>query len=451
MIRSTKHSLEIAFSGHIKSRMFWEQTKAWTLGRPDTWALLLLFLLSGFLHLWRLHVPAEPIFDEVYFPVFAQDYLNGTPFFDAHPPLAKYLIAVGIRVFGYTPFGYRIVAALFGVGLILLMYQLARVIFGSRQIALTAGLLATLDGLLLTESRAGLINVFAVFFSLAAYLFFLQGADEHLDKPRWRFLLAAGACAGAAAAVKWVGIASLGVIWLMVLGGLLYRHWPKCNRQSAFASRFSRIGQIPISQAMLFLGVVPVLVYSLSFIPHLLQNSEFGFWELHKQMFGYHAHLQEGHRYASPWWSWPLVYRPVAYYWKVNETIKQALAIVNIGNPILWWLTLPAIFVTLWKAIVSPRFEAWFVLVAYAAHYLPFSLISRATFSYHYMGALPFAIMMLAWMLNSWWKQGGWRRELAALCVLIILACGLYFLPLWIGYPLPIGAYYQRMWFVRWI
>lgn len=451
MFRQTRHAVELGLPLRVDWPALAAKFRTWSLAHLDMFALLFLTGLSGALHFWRLHLPAEPVFDEVYFPVFARNYLDGTPFFDAHPPLGKYLIAIGIRFFGFTPLGYRAVDALFGIGLVLLVYRLSRALFRNRKIAFLAGVFAALDGLLLVESRAGLINIFAVCFALAAYDLFLRSTLQADNRPHRSSLFGAGVCAGAAAAVKWVGAASLGVLWVLVLAARLHHRFTGGRWTAALASRFDRIHAGSMAGYLLHLFLVPVLVYSVSFIPHLLQNPEFDFVELHRQMFGYHSHLQEGHHYASPWWSWPLVLRPVSYFWQVDAASGQATSILNIGNPVLWWLALPALVFALWQALRRRTFGLLFVLLAYAAHYFPFVLISRATFSYHYMGALPFAIIAVAQAMIDLWERGGWRRELAAISVLAILACAAYFLPLWLGLPLPAGAFYQRMWLQSWI
>ena len=84
-------------------------------------------------------------------------------------------------------------------------------------------------------------------------------------------------------------------------------------------------------------------------------------------------------------------------------------------------------------------------------HYLPFALISRAMFLYHFMAALPFTILLLALAVDRLWQAGGLRRELAAGAVAAIVLAGIYFMPLWVGMPIPLGAFYQRMWFTSWI
>jgi dolichyl-phosphate-mannose--protein O-mannosyl transferase len=60
--------------------------------------LLLLWLFAVSLRFWGLERFNTLVFDEIYYVKFADQYLTGTPFFDGHPPLSKYIIAVGIWV-----------------------------------------------------------------------------------------------------------------------------------------------------------------------------------------------------------------------------------------------------------------------------------------------------------------------------------------------------------------
>ncbi|MEN9247334.1 MAG: phospholipid carrier-dependent glycosyltransferase, partial [Gloeomargarita sp. GMQP_bins_69] len=110
-----------------------------------------------FADLDRLH---ELVFDEVYFAKFAYNYLHNVPFFDGHPPLGKYFIALGMWVAGgFHPWSYRWVNALVGSALPLLVGLLTYELSRHRWLALVAGYLVATDGLLLVESRYALINV----------------------------------------------------------------------------------------------------------------------------------------------------------------------------------------------------------------------------------------------------------------------------------------------------
>ncbi|MBF2098936.1 MAG: phospholipid carrier-dependent glycosyltransferase, partial [Gloeomargaritaceae cyanobacterium C42_A2020_066] len=96
----------------------------------------LIWGLSLAVRFWGLNRLDPLVFDEVYYAKFAQDYLTGTPFFDAHPPLGKYLIALGIRLGGFNPIGYRWLNALVGSLVPLVTGALAYRLSGRPRLAL---------------------------------------------------------------------------------------------------------------------------------------------------------------------------------------------------------------------------------------------------------------------------------------------------------------------------
>src|SRR3990172_10365852 len=135
-------------------------TKSVKILLDHTWIfILVLTVASLLLRLWHLGYIKDQIFDEVYFVTFAKNYLTHVEFFDIHPPLGKLIIATGIKIFGDTQFGWRIMPAIFGTLMIPLMY-----LSGKELINKTAGIFAAiilaLDGLFLVYSRSGLIDIF---------------------------------------------------------------------------------------------------------------------------------------------------------------------------------------------------------------------------------------------------------------------------------------------------
>ena len=66
--------------------------------------------------------------------------------------------------------------------------------------------------------------------------------------------------------------------------------------------------------------------------------------EWHRQTWLYHINLKADHIFYSPWWSWPLDFRPVVYYYAgqglgVDQSSGLTLVaeIFNLGNPLIWW------------------------------------------------------------------------------------------------------------------
>ena len=61
--------------------------------------------LGVWARLYRLGFPERILWDERYFPAMADKFLRGVYQFDLHPPLGKFIIAVGIAVLGNEPLG----------------------------------------------------------------------------------------------------------------------------------------------------------------------------------------------------------------------------------------------------------------------------------------------------------------------------------------------------------
>ncbi|MEO7804356.1 MAG: phospholipid carrier-dependent glycosyltransferase, partial [Actinomycetota bacterium] len=142
--------------------------------RPDTLALILVTAFGALIRFIRLTIPAGFVFDETYYAKDACLYLRlgqfvchteqATEQSYVHPPLGKWLIAIGIKIFGYNEFGWRVAAAVFGTATIALVYLLARKLFRDRWIATVAGLLVASDFLLIVQSRISMLDIFQTFF-----------------------------------------------------------------------------------------------------------------------------------------------------------------------------------------------------------------------------------------------------------------------------------------------
>lgn len=369
------------------------------------------------LRFWGLGRFDEFVFDEVYFAKFAHNYLQNIPFFDGHPPLGKYLIALGIYIAGgFHAWGYRWMNALVGSAIPLLTGLLAYELSRHRWLALVAGYLVATDGLLLVESRYALINVHLMALGLLGQWLVLR-------RQVW-----AGAFLGASAAVKWNGLA----YWF---GGLL-------------AAMKLRWRWVPL---VLGLFLLPLATYLLTWWPHLRQNPERDLLALHRDMLSAHTRIGSGpdvHPYCSAWWSWPLMLRPLSYYYQSHDgwvTHVQAM-----GNPVLWWLVLAAVLFSLPQ--LRRRDCPWtlqFALGNYLLQWLPWALIRRCVFLYHYLPALVFGCVVLAWGLVTLWQRG-YQRVTGALLALPAIALA-FWLPVYLGLPLTPTAWRWRFWLPSWI
>jgi dolichyl-phosphate-mannose-protein mannosyltransferase len=418
--------------------------------------------------------PSSPfVFDELYFANDARDDLNGRDYLDPEPPLAKLIIAAGIKLFGFNSFGWRVMSVLFGTALIPLMYLLARQLLPIRFFAIAAAFLTTFDGMIFVESRTAVIDIFPIAFILAAYLVFhLHLRADSLGRQRWTIVIT-GVVLGLGLASKWTALAAYGTI-AVLLAALLWLGRVHYDRRTA-------------GIALLSLGLLPAAVYLLSFIHYLtihhsldpfsqvpLSFAPFHFdpglaWQslvnFHRWTFNYHYTLKAPHPYYSPWFSWPALYRPVAYYYQaqglgVDRITGQNLVaeIFNLGNPIIWWISMAALVTCAVLAGWRRSYPAAFILVAFLAAWLPFSRVPRGLFLYHMLGGLPLMILAVALVL-TWVRpsrfRGPLRRLRGAPLVYAYLATVvvffIYFYPMWTGAPLPYSTWLNRMWLPSWI
>jgi len=96
----------------------------------------LLALIGLILRLTNLSTPRGLVFDELYYVDGARDFLahgvevtGAGPEFIAHPPLGKWLIAIGLKIFGNHEFGWRFATTLTGAYLIYLTARVAQKLF----------------------------------------------------------------------------------------------------------------------------------------------------------------------------------------------------------------------------------------------------------------------------------------------------------------------------------
>lgn len=469
-----------------------------------------IFLISAILRFWRLGQFNTLVFDEVYYAKFANNYLTGTQFFNAHPPLSQYIIAIGIWIGSHLPFGqditngltgsvrstfsYRWLSAFTGSFIPLLVSAIAYQLTHRRSYALIAAIFLAADGLFLVESRYALNNIYLILFGLLGQLYFLLALSDHISSPTASqltkggvrgSLILSGIFFGAAAAIKWNGLGFLLGIYLVwaAAWGIRFRRGNAGNVSTTFSQiPLQNLTQLNLLHIVWYLGIIPVLTYSLSWIPHLLMNPQPGFWQMQREILSFHQRIGSGadvHPYCSHWYSWLVMWRPVAYFYQTarstSETVpaypplpagtgKVIYDVHAIGNPALWWLSTAAILllilllcVRLFRKGIRQSFltpQTWIALYLvcnYVANFLPWTIVSRCTFLYHYIGASVFAQLGLAWLVARWLRSRQYvRRNAGITVILVILLAFVFWLPIYIGLPLSPEAYQLRMWFPSW-
>jgi dolichyl-phosphate-mannose--protein O-mannosyl transferase len=193
---------------------------------------------------------------------------------------------------------------------------------------------------------------------------------------------------------------------------------------------------------------VPMLVYLVSygawFGQHGLHLGRFA--ALQHDMAQYHATLTQGHLYQANPWGWLLLLRPTALYFTGGETIHHILA---VGNPALWWPSIPALAVVVVMAARPARWDARFVAAFALGQYVPWLGVSRLTFLYYMTPVVPFLALGLVMAIAAVPRPA--RTAVAAVATALVSLAAAFFLPLWIGYGVS-SAYWQRLMIFRsWI
>jgi dolichyl-phosphate-mannose--protein O-mannosyl transferase len=390
----------------------------------------------------RLHTPDKMVFDEIYYAKAAQQMLKRVEVTEerTHPPLSKLLIAGGILTAGDNATGWRLPSAVAGVALVLVVYALAALLFRDAFVAAAGAMLIALDGLVFVESRIAKPDIFLTLFLFTAFAATwryvrqrMEGREPGSAGARW--LYAAGAAAGCAVATKWTTVVPLAAIpvLLVVLVG-----WGRLT-----------VPRRHLLHVVLAFGVVPAAVYLLTYVPYfLLGHSLHDFVEQHVGMYQFHASLTEGHPYQSAWWSWPLLLRPIWYeYYEAVPGINRG--ILAIGNPIIWWASLPALALVAARAVRTRSAPDLFLLVGFALSYFQYAFIPRALFLYHFLPSLVFLCLGLARALAEVRERAG----VGVVLVFVLLAAGWFvaYYPVLSAVPLPGTQMMRLMWFGTWI
>ena len=381
------------------------------------------------------------VFDEVHFGGFVTAYLGDHGyFFDIHPPHAKLLIAGVAALGGYrgaqpfkdldqpiekvSPALLRLAPACSGILLPLVVFGLLLQLGAGPPAAFLGGLAASFDNAILLQTRVIALDgilLLATFGSLSALLAALASASR-LRASAWALL--AGALGGIAIGTKFTGLAVLPILGVCLAASLLPRpSWALLRRALSLS---------------VWLGFGVVTVYTAGWVIHFALLTEPGpgyVWavptgdflfdtvRIHRLMLASNYGLTAPHPYASAWWSWPLMARPV-YYWN-----HDSAALYFVGNPAVWWGTTFGLLLLLGNLVLLrvtelrlaagaspwPR-RLWIPLLGYAIALLPLVRVPRALFLYHYLTALLFALCaVLLWLDHvGWTRPGGWRSQRAS-------------------------------------
>lgn len=490
----------------------------------------LVALFAAITRLWNLDHPARFVFDETYYPKDAYslllygvehehleeanerilageldpDRLFGDGAFIVHPPVGKWMIAVGEWLFGMNPFGWRFAVAVLGSLSVLMLARIVRRMTRSTLLGCVAGLLLALDGLHFVESRIALIDLPLMFWLLAAFGCLLIDRDRTRERLAdaveplgrvpgggwgptllWRpWRLAAGFCFGLACATKW------NALFVLAVFGLLTFAWDLGARY-AIGARLGvdnvLHGVVDASVAFGTVVGTAAVTYLASWfgwfasddgwgrdwadthppsgLGHLVPGPLRSLLHYHAEIMHFHTHLTEDHPYESHPAGWLVIARPVAFDWTdgigpdqgcpTSECVQE---ILGIGTPAIWWagVIALAVAIVLWLGGRDWRFGV--PVLGVAATWLPwFMYTERPIFYFYAVVIVPWLVIAVTLVLGKVLgpeDAGGTRRMWGAAFaggyVLLVLLNFAYLHPILTAETIPKEAWLDRMWFRSW-
>ena len=484
------------------------------LDRYRGWAMTLvitaLAAVTRFLNLGSPTDAGTPIFDEKHYAPQAWQMLHNHGVEDnpgyglvVHPPVGKQMIALGEALFGYTGVGWRFTGALCGVVMVLLVVRITRRISRSTLVGGIAGLLLIADGVSFVIARTALLDIFLVFFVVAAFGCLIVDRDQVRERmhialmagrvsetrwgPRlgvrwWRF--GAGVLLGLACATKWSGLYFVLFFGVMSVAFdvaarkqyRVQRPWLGTLRRDVGPSLYALVA-IPFSvylasYAMWFASETGVNRYEVgrsigpdSVLP--LPDAIRSLWHYTYAAFRFHSGLTNADGNHHPWeskpWTWPMSLRPVLYAID-NQDIPGCgaqscvKAVMLVGTPAMWFLAVPVLVWVLWRAFVKRDWRYGVLLVGYGAGFLPwFADIDRQMYFFYAATMAPFLVMMIAMILGDILhapRQNAERRTLGLLVVSCYVALVItnfaWLYPVLTGLPISQGTWNMQIWLPSW-
>ena len=335
---------------------------------------------------------------------------------------------------GRLALAWRLPGVIAAALLAFVLVLLARRLFASRVVAIAVGIAVVLDGSMYAQARIGMNDIYVGLFIVAGWYFIVAAHRPRLSARA--DILIAGVLLGLGAASKWAAFYTLAGVLLAALAVTAYAY---ANGRPGRGGPLDLLAGRGRNAAFLFLSfaVIPVGIYLASYVRWFGGPTAPYGWdlvELTKQMYWYHSGLTSPHPAASPWWSWPIVLKPVYWYFGQSDNANNAY-IYDAGNLALFWGALGAM---VWCAIAAIRARSVglaFVVFAFLVQYVAWIPISRVLFFYHFFTALPFYLLALACGLAYLWETG--RRSLAVGYLAVAFAACLYFYPFVSGQPVP--------------
>lgn len=397
-------------------------------------------------------------FDEIYHARTAYELLHNQEVYEwTHPPLGKIIMSWFVGLFGMTPFGWRFAGALCGILMLPAMFLLVKQLTKRTDLSFYGMMLMALDCMHFTQTRLATIDSYPVLFIILSYFFMLRFMQRDIVLEDVKKLLPdlafSGFFMGCGFASKWIGAyAGIGLAILFfwtclrhirmemkakeMLGSDKIFTAEETNILNKRAQTSLRRVIVLCAWCLLFFVAIPLTIYLLSYADRYASRDYYGIIDFLKavwqenfgknySMLSYHGTpgLGMDHYYYSPWYEWPLMVKPMYYASAAFKPADMTYAIFCFGNPWVWVIGIAGIAYTACRWAIGHRYcisgregilqlqrsewdiEPAFILIGLLAQFLPWVLVPRGTYIYHYFASVPFLMLGTVLMLHQITKR----------------------------------------------
>ncbi|MCR5871517.1 hypothetical protein LRS12_12805 [Sphingomonas sp. J344] len=153
------------------------------------------------------------------------------------------------------------------------------------------------------------------------------------------------------------------------------------------------------------------------------------------------------HNYQSSWWSWPLMLRPIWYFYEPDQGAMRGVLL--IGNPVIMWTGLVAVAACWWAGVKQRAVVPLAAAILWTFSLGIWAIIPKSLgfFYYYYLPSIILCVV-LAVALNHWRDVLKQRDEW-----LLVPAVGMfaYFYPIIAAQDLTSTRAFTRwMWLPGW-
>ena len=316
--------------------------------KPQYVKLILLYMMGLVFLLFRAGEPPQMVFDEYHYVKAAKEILSkGSDPRMEHPPLVKYLIALGILFLGDKAINWRIFIIPISALTIPCTYYIAKHITNSEKVAITSTLLLAFDPLFYSLSRLAMLDGPALGFASVGIALSLKYCDSKGSEAKWLYL--SGLFYGLAISAKMTALMAI-IISLAIVP------FPKIKRRTLGLV----FGLIIIPSLVLIVMYVPLYIIAIIMLEQqgavitlytkIILTLLFPLWVLGiiSMMFTVYSRLPATQpQIESHPWDWIYGWKPIRGYTAIMYVVELGTYLVSmvilLANPFTWFVGLTAV------------------------------------------------------------------------------------------------------------